>query len=386
MIRDFMRQLFGRKRGPERNIFEVTGDFPCLPLGDLPCEDLDMLNPLQSCFKTNFNPENNCVLVGSTGSGKTVVAYIAGSCYLNEGKRMVLTASTRELVRELYDDACGIFGRHVVGLFNGTDRSVEGKHVIVTTPEGYLSGLRGNREWAISPSLLIVDEADNLVDPSRGCSLDAGITMFRRMGGRLLLMSGTFPNAREVSLHLDADLFISRYERTKIIRKEIHAPDDIEAIERPKKLTESMVPTDSGYAYNKNSLRLRKLREELADKSGASVIVFVPTKAQGYCLSHALGAPFHCREVAEEAKKSMMTAFRSGSIRIIVATDTLSRGINTPADISVVCGGRRGGYYLDSRDVRQREGRAGRGKDTAESILIGDKVELFHMKKGALCS
>ena len=381
MIRDFMRQLFGRKRGPERNIFEVTGDFPCLPLGDLPCEDLDMLNPLQSCFKTHYNPEKNCVVVSGTGSGKTIIAYIGGGCYLNEGKRLVLTAPTRELVRELYDDACGIFGRQVVGLYNGTDKSVEGKFVIVTTPEGYLSGLRGNREWATSASLLIVDEAHNLIHPSRGCSLDAAVTMFRRMGGRLLLMSGTFPNAGDVSLHLDADLFLSRYERTKLIRKEIHAPDDLEAIPRPKKLTEGMVLTGSGYTYNRNSLRLQKLRELLVEKNGASVIVFVPTKAQGYCLSHALNVPFHCKDVPEDDKKAMAADFRAGRIKTIAATDTLSQGINTPADISVVCGGRRGGYYLDSSDVRQREGRAGRGKDAAESFLIGDKIELFHMKK-----
>ena len=130
-------------------------------MGDLPCEDLERLNPLQSCFKIHFDPDKNCVVVSSTGSGKTVIAYIAGSCYLNVGKRAVLTAPTRELVSELYVSATGIFGRQVVGLYNGTDKSIEGKFVIVTTPEGYLSGLRGNREWATSASLLIVDEAHN---------------------------------------------------------------------------------------------------------------------------------------------------------------------------------------------------------------------------------
>lgn len=228
---------------------------------------------------------------------------------------------------------------------------------------------RGKRAPLVDVSYLSL-----LVNPSRGRSLDAAITMFRRMGGRLLLMSGTFPNAKEVSEHLGADLFISRYERTRLIRKEIHAPDDIEAMPTPRKLTELMVPTAFGYAYNKKSLRLQKLRELLAEKAGASSIVFVPTKAQGYCLSHALSSPFHCKDVPEDDKKAMIADFRAGSIKTIVATDTLSQGINTPADISVVCGGRRGGYYLDRNDVEQREGRAGRGKDSAESFLIGDKI------------
>jgi replicative superfamily II helicase len=379
----FLRQLFGsRKKSSSRRIFEVTKDYKCLPVGDLPCEgNIKTLNQLQSCFLENYIIDNNCLVVSSTGSGKQTLIYTAGNSCLNEGRKAVVTAPSRELVKEIYDTAVSIFGRHVVGLYTGKDKSAENKHMVVATPEGYLSGLRGNRDWASQASLLIVDEAHNLVHPSRGRCLDAAITMFLRMGGKALLMSGTFPNAKEVSEHLDADLFIAKYEKTRIIRREIHAPDDLDAMPQPKQTPAGMVATGTGHIYNKDSVRLAKLKEILEKKARETVLIFVPLKAQGFCLSHALNIPFHCREVDEEQKRAMIADFRAGRLRALVATETLSQGINTPTDVTVVFGGRRGGYYLDSTDIRQKEGRGGRGKDTAESFLIGDKVELVHMKK-----
>lgn len=380
MLGRFLKQLFSRKQVSTRRVFNIANEDEWGSVGELPFENVEKLNPMQACFKENYNPDNNCLVTSKTSTGKTLDAFIAGTCCLNVGKHSVLTAPTRELVNELYALAVGIFGRQVVGRYNGTDKSVEGKFMVVTTPEGYLSGLRGNREWAKGASLLIVDEAHNLAHPSRGRSLDAAITMFRRMGGKLLLMSATFPDAEEVSRHLDADLFISNYERTKIERIEIHAPDDLEAMTMPKKLMPDMVATESGYAYNKKSLRLQKLRELLFQENGASSIIFVPTKAQGFCLSAELNIPFHCKDVCEEDKRAIIAGFRTGTIKTLIATETLSQGVNTPADTTIVFGGRRGGYYLDSSDITQKEGRGGRNKDTSRSYLIGDKAELFHMK------
>lgn len=383
-LRSILRQLWRSKKSeaPARRIFEVTKDYKCLPVGELPCQgNIKTLNQLQSCFLENYALENNCLVVSSTGSGKQTLIYTAGNACMNEGKKVVVTAPSRELVKEIYETAVGIFGRHVVGLYTGRDKTIEGKHIIVATPEGYLSGLRGNREWATQASLLIVDEAHNLVHPSRGRSLDAAITMFTGMGGKVLLMSGTFPNSTEVGEHLYADMFVAKYEKTKIIRHEIHSPDDLDAMAQPKQLADGQVSTGNGYVYNGESVRLEKLKEVLAKKADETVIVFVPLKAQGFCLSHALGVPFHCREVDEDLKRTMIADFRHGRLKTLIATETLSQGINTPTDVTVTFGGRRGGYYLDSTDIRQKEGRGGRGKDTAESFLIGDKIELFHMKK-----
>jgi replicative superfamily II helicase len=111
------------------------------------------------------------------------------------------------------------------------------------------------------------------------------------------------------------------------------------------------------------------------------VIIFVPTKATGFCLSESLVLPFHCADIDAEDKDKIVHDFNEGTLKHIIATSTLSQGVNTPADVVVVCGTRRGGYYLEYMDVGQMMGRAGRNKPEALAYLMGDKVELFHAKK-----
>lgn len=378
-MRKLLRQLFGRSTKEPGRVFTVSSEHACIDAENMPC---DKLNPLQSCFKQNYEPDRNCLVVSSTGTGKTILAYIAATEYLNEGKKVVMTAPTHELVKELYQSAgVGMFGRQIVGLYNGSERSVEGKYIIVTTPEGYLSALRGNKEWAVSASLMIVDEAHNILSTSRGPALDAAITLFTQGGGKTLLMSGTFPDANRLSEHLSADLFVSKYVRTKLSVHKVWAQDDLEAKAEPKNKPADMTVTDSGYAYMPGSSRLRKLKEILEQKKDESTLIFVPTKAQGFSLSHALDIPFHCADVEDEEKRRIVDGFRDGTIKSLIATTTLSQGVNTPADVVVVFGVRRGGYFLDSNDIRQMLGRAGRGKDTAEGYIIGDNIELFHANK-----
>ena len=88
---------------------------------------------------------------------------------------------------------------------------------------------------------------------------------------------------------------------------------------------------------------------------------------------HPWGGP------TKERFEALVTEFNRGNIKTILATNTLSEGVNTPADIVIVFGTRRGSYYLDTVDVNQMFGRAGRGKDEATAYLIGDKI-------GAHCS
>lgn len=361
-------------------VFEVTGDYATCTdnEGDLPFEQL---NPLQSCFYQNYDPAKNAVVEAGTGTGKTVLAYIASRKFLDIGKRIVMTAPTRELVRQLHTDATNIWGAKIVGLYAGSDKSVEGKFFVVTTPEGFISALRSKKEWAEKASLLIVDEAHNIADSSRGHDLDAAVTFHHSTGGKLLLMSGTFPNATEAARIFSADIYLAKYSRTKIERKEVVIADDIAAaVAAQATMTPNTITTLSGYAYNRMSERVKKLKEILEAHREQNVLVFVPTKTQGFCLSESLAAGFHCADIPQEDRKTLVEDFNSGKTKLLIATNTLSQGINTPCDVVVIFGGRRGGYYMDCTDVGQCIGRAGRGKDTALAYIIGDRIELHNAR------
>ncbi|MGD1075017.1 MAG: DEAD/DEAH box helicase, partial [Thermodesulfovibrionales bacterium] len=336
-----------------------------------------------AAFRDNYRKDRHCVVESGTGTGKTALAYIASRYYLDEGQRVILTAPTKELVKSLYREASGIWGAKVVGLNTGNDRNVRDRFFIVSTPEGLISAVRTNKEWT-KAGLLIVDEAHNILDPSRGGELDVAITVHSLNGGRVLLMSGTFPNKKELAVLLGADLFISNYRRTVVHVTELHTPDDIEAGPAPKKLPPGVVPTLLGHVYKRDSLRLRMLKELIEKHRDESILIFVPTKVVGFCLGESLVAPFHCADVEEKEKDRLVAEFRAGTIKTLLATNTLSQGVNTPADVVVVCGTRRGSYYLDGPEVAQMIGRAGRGRDEAQAYILGDKIEIFNAKKSLL--
>ena len=353
-------------------VFEVKGDYTRVSDKEMPVESL---NPLQSCFLQKYRMDRHCVVESGTGTGKSLVAYIACRCYIDQGIRVVITAPTKEVVKGLYKDAVALWGSPVVGLKTSDDRTVADKLVIVTTPEGYLSAVRSGKEWSHA-GLMIVDEAHNLTDSVRGGNLDVAMTVHIRNGGRVLLMSGTFPTKKELADFLKADLFISKYTVTKINKEEKDVRDDLDAKQAPKKLPEGVIPTITGYVYNRFSARLQVLKEVLAAHKDESVLVFVPTKGIGYCLSESLTTPMHSADLDAKDRDRIMAQFNSGRLKILIATSTLSQGVNTPCDVVVVFGTRCGGRYFDKNEVDQMFGRAGRGKPEAKVYIIGDKIEL----------
>jgi len=380
----FFRKWFPKNDGqPTKDaplFFEVTGDYPCGFDPDMPFETL---NPLQSCFKDNYRPDRHCVIESGTGTGKTALAYIASRCFLDEGQKIILTAPTRELVKSLYQESVGIWGAKIVGLNTNSDKSVADKFFVVTTPEGFLSAVRSGKEWTRA-GLLIIDEAHNLLEPSRGGNLDVAMTVHIRSGGKVLLMSGTFPNKKELAALLNADMFVSKYRKTLIHVKEVHVPDDINAQPAPRRLPAGATPTISGHIYNRDSLRLKVLKDILLKHQEENILIFVPTKAAGYCLGESLVTPMHCADLEDKERDRLVVEFNAGTLKTLLATNTLSQGINTPADTVIVCGTRRGGYFLEKTDVDQMFGRAGRGKPEAMVYVLGDKIELFNAKKLSL--
>jgi replicative superfamily II helicase len=370
---------FGKKKTSTEALnnpkFYIVGEnYPCIAVDNMPIKGSDAgkirLTQIQSCFYEHYDHNRNCIISAPTGTGKSVPIYIAARRFLNEGKRVILTAPTKKLVRDLYASCVGIFGSKLVGLNTGQDKATSGKYIIISTPEGYLSAIRAGKEWT-KASLLIIDEAHMLFDVSRGGDLDVAMTVFIRSGGKVLLLSGTFLNKKYVADFLKADVFEAVYRRTQIIEHEVLCPDDFDA--KPEK-------TLAGYSFNAKSIRLYNLKEILKKNEGNSVLIFVPTKVIGFALSRCVGAPFHCADVPEDRLKEIELAFNDGSIKTLIATTTLSVGVNTPCDTVIQFGTRIGGSFMDSHVVDQIKGRGGRGRDTANFFLMGDEVELFHYK------
>lgn len=88
------------------------------------------------------------------------------------------------------------------------------------------------------------------------------------------------------------------------------------------------------------------------------------------CLSYACS--FHHAGLTTDERDIVECAFKAGTLKVIIATSTLSSGVNLPARRVIIRTPMFGGKTMNSLTYRQMIGRAGRtGKDTiGESILI----------------
>uniref|UniRef100_A0A182FG04 DNA polymerase theta n=1 Tax=Anopheles albimanus TaxID=7167 RepID=A0A182FG04_ANOAL len=89
------------------------------------------------------------------------------------------------------------------------------------------------------------------------------------------------------------------------------------------------------------------------------------------------GVAFHHAGLTTDERDIVEGSFRDGALRVIVATSTLSSGVNLPARRVIVRTPKFGGRPINALTYRQMIGRAGRkGRDTlGESVLICTPAE-----------
>ena len=293
---------------------------------------------------------------GITGSGKTA-AFSLGLLNRLDVKNFriqaIVLCPTRELADQVANEirklARTIHNIKVLTLCGGTPfgpqvGSLEhGAHIVVGTPGRILEHLNKTTLSLNSVTMLVLDEADRMLDMGFQPSLDAIIDQIPEKR-QTLLFSATYP---------DEIQSISSRIMTNPVVVRIATSEEKSTIKQ------------HFYKINDEAHRLAALRLLLLEARPESAIVFCETKKETQEIADQL-ACFGFSSVAlhgdmeQKDRDQTLIRFANKSASILVATDVAARGLDIEALTAVI-------NYRLARDVEvhiHRVGRTGRAGNT----------------------
>lgn len=354
----------------------------------------EKFNPVQSRIYEIFNEDCNLVVAAKTSAGKTICSEILMAQEIRErgGKAMYL-APLKALAKEKIDDWTDekhhfsdlklaiCTGDYVLNEKNKKD--LEDSNVIIMTSEMLNSKCRNYKseknDWLKEVKTLVIDEFHLLTVPGRGDHLEVGLMKFAKINPdcRIVGLSATMPNVYEISEWLAKAL---TKKKTYLINSKYRpCPLSIHYEEYE----------DQGTYEMKEDNKIDKAVEILRKYKDDKFLVFVHSKNIGNKLKKHLDqlnieCELHNADLEKEKRNEVESKFKSGNLRAIVATSTLAWGCNFPARRVIITGVHRGTTEVETYDIMQMAGRAGRvGYDPKGDvyILVPDKQSDYHIDR-----
>ncbi len=315
-----------------------------------------------------------------TGTGKTAAFLISIITHLVtrpiEGKRkpgtprVLIIAPTRELVMQVTEEArqlatyCEL---NIIPIFGGMDfkqqqQQLTGRPVdiIVATPGRLLDFSRRRSLNLKKVETLVIDEADRMLDMGFIPDVRKIIYATPQKGSRqTLLFSATLTEAI-----------------TRLAASWTQNPVHV-AIE-PEQVAVDSVDQIVYIVTNRDKFAL--LYNIIVQQDLSRVLVFCNRKDQVRHLAEKLGRyKIKCEtltgDVPQQKRVHRLADFKSGKIRVLVATDVVARGIHIEAMDHVI------NYNLphDPEDYVHRIGRTGRAGAVGTSISFADEEDSFYI-------
>ena len=307
------------------------------------------------------------IATAQTGTGKTAAFILPILHHIaignSPGVNVLILAPTRELAIQIDQQIQGLayfLGISSIPIYGGGDgntweqqkKALEmGAEIVVATPGRLIALLQGGKIKLDTLKYLILDEADRMMD--MGFSDDIlTIVNYLPQKRQTLLFSATMPaKIRKFSQQL------------------LNDPEEISiALGKTAKGVSQYVYM--AYDQQKEGLMLHILGQ----RDYEAVIIFCSTKDKVKSLFKTLRGKFDVEafhaDLDQVEREKIMSAFKSKKIKILVATDILSRGIDVE-DIELVVN-----YDTpnDPEDYVHRVGRTARAQKQGTAItLVNDK-------------
>ena len=388
-------------------------DLPAELVGLLEKQGLDTLYPPQAEAIGPALEGKNLVLALPTASGKSLVAYLAILKRVLAGGRALYIVPLRALASEKADDLrafepLGISVGVSTGDYDSGGEGLDRYDIVVATSEKADSLLRHRVGWLRMLSVIVADEVHLMGDPDRGPTLEVILSRFRQLNpkAQILALSATVSNSRQMAEWLGAEHRSSEWRPVKLregvlFDGEVQFSDNTkmdvgEDAEPSFPLAKKVISEGGQCLVFVNS---RKSAEAMARKAGPLVRGLLRKEDCEAVRAHAAeledaevewtsmakrladcvrdGAAFHHAGLTPSQRKSVEGGFRTGKIKLLVATPTLAAGINLPARCVIIRDIRRyeagaGQVFIPVREIKQMAGRAGRPKydKTGDAVII----------------
>ncbi len=355
---------------------------------DLPIEimhaihdlEFEYCTPIQAAILPDALAGIDVTGKAQTGTGKTAAFLITilthlkrrppGEKYRPGTPRALIMVPTRELAMQVNKDA-SLLGKYchskAVAVFGGMDyqkqkRMLEEKvvDIVVATPGRLLDFKRQCDVNLGKVEILVIDEADEM--------LNMGFIPDMRQ-----IVHSTPPKANRQTMLFGATL---TSQVTRLASQWTRNPVTVEI--DPEQVAVDTV--DQVLYLVRTRERFTVLYNLITRQNLKRVLVFCNRRDQTRRLADRLKAhDINCAvlsgEVAQKKRIRTLEDFRSGNIRVLVATDVAGRGIHIDAISHVV----NYNLPLDAEDYVHRIGRTGRAGATGASVGFATEDESFQI-------
>ncbi len=315
--------------------------------------------------------------VAQTGTGKTAayllpilmkIKYAQGN-----NLRVLILAPTRELAMQIdqaiaqlakYTDIRHAVGYGGIGMKSQLEKVRAGIDILTATPGRFMDLYRTNEMPLKDLKTLVLDEADKMMDMGFMPQIRQILEVIPNKRQNLLF-SATMP------------------QKVLILSEEfLEYPTMVEVA--PSATTADTV-RQIIYEVPNLKTKINLLIHLLQDETTLNrVLVFTRTRTMANNIFKYLIRKFPTESVrvihankAQNARINAMEAFKQGGVRVMVATDVVSRGI----DVSMVSHVINFDVPLVYEDYVHRIGRTGRAENTGEAITFVTIAEKYHIGK-----
>ncbi|MBF0565040.1 MAG: DEAD/DEAH box helicase [Nitrospirae bacterium] len=307
-----------------------------------------------------------------TGTGKTAAFGLAAmnSMSFSGDVELLVIIPTRELASQVSDEIyrLGRFaGVRTVAVYGGqsisrqVDLVQRGAQVVTATPGRLLDHLRSGRFKRFKPSIVVLDEADEMLDMGFIEDIEA-IFQFLPKERQTLLFSATVPEA------------IRRLAKTIL-------KDPVTIDVTPKGLATAPDVTHKYYVIEERE-REEALVRLIDAESAQRAIIFCRTKRETDNLSTTLisrgySAKALHGDMEQNQRNEVMDSFRQAKIELLVATDVAARGLDI-TDVTHVFN-----FHIpfDPESYVHRIGRTGRAGKSGIAITLVTPLEFKELNK-----